>query len=375
MALSVKIVKNSHSNSGGLWQSQVTSQVVEAQSQKDLFIPFQALSESSETDEIPTAESVEPFQDELSALSAEQQPDTNWQPLIPVSVEELTEAQSRIAEGLDQVLIPNSNPTPETTPTQTPSPEPAPTETVAEEPAAEAIQQADSVAPATAVPSPAETTPVNLEEPLQSSDNDSSNPEQSESVESPDETTQLANEAVLSAYKAELEAEFERQHAENELALQHQKQQLEQTCAELSSLLTNLQGTIQNYYEEQQEPLLKLSTHIARQLVRAELTLSTTAIESLITASLEFFSSTEGLKVFLNPIDKELLEKHNPLAEDYLISADEELFPGSVRISNAERHTEDLIVDRLSEITEQIFESVEAHLLEPITHLENTKES
>ncbi|MDG2365244.1 MAG: FliH/SctL family protein [Methylococcaceae bacterium] len=375
MALSVKIVKNSHSNSGGLWQSQVTSQVVEAQSQKDLFIPFQALSESSETDEIPTAESVEPFQDELSALSAEQQPDTNWQPLIPVSVEELTEAQSRIAEGLDQVLIPNSNPTPETTPTQTPTPEPAPTETVAEKPAAEAIQQADSVAPATAVPSPAETTPVNLEEPLQRSDNDSSDPEQSESVESPDETTQLANEAVLSAYKAELEAEFERQHAENELALQHQKQQLEQTCAELSSLLTNLQGTIQNYYEEQQEPLLKLSTHIARQLVRAELTLSTTAIESLITASLEFFSSTEGLKVFLNPIDKELLEKHNPLPEEYLILADEELFPGSVRISNAERHTEDLIVDRLSEITEQIFESVEAHLLEPITHLENTKES
>ena len=375
MALSVKIVKNSHSNSGGLWQSQVTSQVVEAQSQKDLFIPFQALSESSETDEIPTAESVEPFQDELSALSAEQQPDTNWQPLIPVSVEELTEAQSRIAEGLDQVLIPNSNPTPETTPTQTPTPEPSPTETVAEKPAAEAIQQADSVAPATAVPSPAETTPVASEEPLQRSDNDSSDPEQSESVESPDETTQLANEAVLSAYKAELEAEFERQHAENELALQHQKQQLEQTCAELSSLLTNLQGTIQNYYEEQQEPLLKLSTHIARQLVRAELTLSTTAIESLITASLEFFSSTEGLKVFLNPIDKELLEKHNPLPEEYLILADEELFPGSVRISNAERHTEDLIVDRLSEITEQIFESVEAHLLEPITHLENTKES
>ena len=71
----------------------------------------------------------------------------------------------------------------------------------------------------------------------------------------------------------------------------------------------------------------------------------------------------------------QLLEKHNPLPEDYLISADEELFPGSVRISNAERHTEDLIVDRLSEITEQIFESVEAHLLEPITHLENTKES
>ena len=375
MALSVKIVKNSHSNSGGLWQSQVTSQVVEAQSQKDLFIPFQALSESSETDEIPTAESVEPFQDELSALSAEQQPDTNWQPLIPVSVEELTEAQSRIAEGLDQVLIPNSNPTPETTPTQTPSPEPAPTVAIAKEPAAEAIQPEDSVAPTTAVPSPAETTPVASEEPLQRSDNDSSNPEQSESVESPDETTQLANEAVLSAYKAELEAEFERQHAENELALQHQKQQLEQTCTELSSLLTNLQGTIQNYYEEQQEPLLKLSTHIARQLVRAELTLSTTAIESLIKASLEFFSSTEGLKVFLNPIDKELLEKHSPLPEEYLILADEELFPGSVRISNAERHTEDLIIDRLSEITEQIFESVEAHLLEPITHLENTKES
>lgn len=375
MALSVKIVKNSHANSGGLWQSQVTSQVVEAQSQKDLFIPFQALSESSETDETPTVESVEPFQDELSALSAEQQPDTNWQPLIPVSVEELTEAQSRIAEGLDQVLIPNSNPTPETTPTQTPSPEPGPTEAVAEEPAAEVIQPEDIAAPTTAVPSPAETTPVAPEEPLQRSDNDSSDPEQSESVESPDETTQLANEAVLSAYKAELEAEFERQHAENELALQHQKQQLEQTCTELSSLLTNLQGTIQNYYEEQQDPLLKLSTHIARQLVRAELTLSTTAIESLIKASLEFFSSTEGLKVFLNPIDKELLEKHNPLPEEYLILADEELFPGSVRISNAERHTEDLIVDRLSEITEQIFESVEAHLLEPITHLENTKES
>ena len=374
MALSVKIVKNSHANSGGFWQSQVTSQVVETQSQKDLFIPFQALSESSETDEIPAVESVEPFQDELSALSAEQQPDTNWQPLIPVSVEELTEAQSRIAEGLDQVLIPNSDPTLETTPTQTPSPEPAPTETVAEEPAAEAIQP-DSVAPTTAVPSPAETTPVASEEPLQRSDNDSSDPEQSESIENPDETTRLANEAVLSAYKAELQAEFEHQHAENELALQNQKQQLEQTCTELSSLLTNLQGTIQNYYEEQQDPLLKLSTHIARQLVRAELTLSTTAIESLIKASLEFFSSTEDLKVFLNPIDKELLEQHSPLPEDYLILADEELFPGSVRISNAERHTEDLIVDRLSEITEQIFESVEAHLLEPITHLENTKES
>jgi len=374
MALSVKIVKNSHANSGGFWQSQVTSQVVETQSQKDLFIPFQALSESSETDEIPAVESVEPFQDELSALSAEQQPDTNWQPLIPVSVEELTEAQSRIAEGLDQVLIPNSDPTLETTPTQIPSPEPAPTETVAEEPAAEAIQP-DSVAPTTAVPSPAETTPVASEEPLQRSDNDSSDPEQSESIENPDETTRLANEAVLSAYKAELQAEFEHQHAENELALQNQKQQLEQTCTELSSLLTNLQGTIQNYYEEQQDPLLKLSTHIARQLVRAELTLSTTAIESLIKASLEFFSSTEDLKVFLNPIDKELLEQHSPLPEDYLILADEELFPGSVRISNAERHTEDLIVDRLSEITEQIFESVEAHLLEPITHLENTKES
>ncbi|HHZ71454.1 MAG TPA: hypothetical protein EYN54_14525 [Methylococcaceae bacterium] len=367
MALSVKIVKNTKSHSGALWQAQVTSQVVEIQGQKDLFIPFQAL---SETGEISTPESVETFQDELTAISSEQQPDTNWQPLIPVSVEELTEAQSRIAEGLDQVLIPNSDPTP------TQSPEPSLTEIVSEEPSAEAMKQADIAAPTTAMPSPVEATPLASDEAIPSSDHENSDneasPEPEAFVESPDETTRLANEAVLAAYKVELEAEFERQHAEHERARQNQQQQLEQTCTELSSLLTNLQGTIQHYYEEQQEPLLKLSTHIARQLVRAELTLSSTAIDSLIKASLEFFSSTEGLKVFLNPIDKELLEKHTPLPEDYLIAADEELLPGSVRISNAERHTEDLIVDRLSEITEQIFESVEAHLLEPITHLEKT---
>lgn len=372
MALSVKIVKN-QTNNGILWQSQVTSQVVDGHDQKDLFIPFQAI---PETGEPATNEPSEPpFHDELSALSAEQQPETNWQPLIPVSVEELTEAQSRIAEGLDQVLIPNSDPTSEdmadreavssvnTAPEPSPAP-PAPVEMTPLDEVTAAVPEAP--------PSPSEEVTLATKRVDEPSETESSNPEANDQFENLDENKRLENEAILSAYKAELEAEYEHQHAENEAALQQQKQQLDNITTELSALLTNLQGTIQHYYDEQQDALLKLSTHIARQLVRAELTLSSSAIDSLIKASLEFFSNTDGLKVFLNPMDKELLEKHRSLPEDYLVLSDEELSPGSVRISNAERHTEDLIVDRLSEITEQIFESVEAHLLEPITHIEKT---
>ncbi len=377
MALSVKVVKN-QTNNGALWQSQVTSQVVEGHDQKDLFIPFQAISES---EQLETDDPGESFHDELSALSAEQQPDANWQPLIPVSVEELTEAQSRIAEGLDQVLIPNSGPTSEsmaddapreTNPSVNNAPEPPPPPPP---PPVEMTPPPAVSAAVSEVPSPTEEVTLATEKIDEPSDTESANPDQNDQLENLDESTRLDNEAILSAYKAELEAEYAHQHAENEAALQQQKQQLENITTELSLLLTNLQGTIQHYYDEQQDALLKLSTHIARQLVRAELTLSSSAIDSLIKASLEFFSNTDGLKVFLNPIDKELLEKHNSLPEDYLVLSDEELSPGSVRISNAERHTEDLIVDRLSEITEQIFESVEAHLLEPITHLEKTNDN
>jgi flagellar biosynthesis/type III secretory pathway protein FliH len=126
--------------------------------------------------------------------------------------------------------------------------------------------------------------------------------------------------------------------------------------------------------DEVYEDLGRLSLHIARQIVRGELSLSAEAISQLVHASLEHFSLDEDPKICLNPEDKKILEDLKPDSiQKMILVADPQLSRGSVRIECGERRSEDLLEDRVAEIAEKMFGAVDAVFRAPIEAISSDK--
>ncbi len=122
-----------------------------------------------------------------------------------------------------------------------------------------------------------------------------------------------------------------------------------------SESLRTAQSETQSFYQ----PLKKLALHIAEQLVRGELTLSTTAIERLIDAAIrDIEQQGEGpIVVSLSAADHQQFTQHlSSDLEHISLRIDPNLNRGSVKITMDDSAVEDLIETRLASISDRLLD-------------------
>jgi flagellar biosynthesis/type III secretory pathway protein FliH len=126
------------------------------------------------------------------------------------------------------------------------------------------------------------------------------------------------------------------------------------------------------------QPLKKLALHLAEQLVRGELTLSTAAIERLVDAAIKDIEQQgEGpIVVNLNAADHQQFSQH--LSSDLAhlsLRIDPELSRGSVRITMDDSAIEDLMESRLSALSNQLLGLPGAKSVAPLTRVQTPIEA
>jgi len=102
------------------------------------------------------------------------------------------------------------------------------------------------------------------------------------------------------------------------------------------------------------QPLLHLSLHLAQQLVRGELSLSSAAVERLVKAVLEDLEQQgEGpVVVYMNPLDRDRLTASlKGELDDLDLRADQQLTRGSLRVIMDDSAIEDLLEHRLDHLS------------------------
>jgi flagellar biosynthesis/type III secretory pathway protein FliH len=121
----------------------------------------------------------------------------------------------------------------------------------------------------------------------------------------------------------------------------------------LVDMFRSAQANTDDFYA----PLKQLSLHLAEELVRGELALSSTAVERLVKGILKDLQQQgEGpLIIYLNPLDLE----HFSLSLDdqqanIELRADQQLSRGSVRVNMDDSAVEDLIEHRLETLTDSL---------------------
>ena len=125
-------------------------------------------------------------------------------------------------------------------------------------------------------------------------------------------------------------------------------------------------------------PLKKLALHLAEQLVRGELTLSTAAIERLVDAAIKDIEQQgEGpIVVNLNADDHQQFSRH--LSSDLAhlsLRIDPELSRGSVRITMDDSAIEDLMESRLSALSNKLLGMPGAKSAAPVTRVQTPIEA
>mgnify|MGYP001990547496 FL=1 len=144
------------------------------------------------------------------------------------------------------------------------------------------------------------------------------------------------------------------------------KHQAEQSYSEATVALKNLiekirlnEGNIKEFHD----PLKKLAIHLAEQLIRGELIMSSAAIQRLVNQSLEDIErqGTDAIVITLHPEDLEsLLDTPDLMKEGIEFRSDIHLSRGSVRVTMGDSAIEDLIEHRLQNIVESLYkENVE----------------
>jgi flagellar biosynthesis/type III secretory pathway protein FliH len=123
----------------------------------------------------------------------------------------------------------------------------------------------------------------------------------------------------------------------------------------LTDSLRRAQTQTDSFYQ----PLKKLALHIAEQLVRGELTLSTAAVERLVDAAIrDIEQQGEGpIVVSLSAADHQQFTRHlSSDMEQINLRIDPSLSRGSVRVMMDDSAVEDLIETRLAAISDNLFD-------------------
>lgn len=141
------------------------------------------------------------------------------------------------------------------------------------------------------------------------------------------------------------------------------KAQAERAHGEIKNALKDLierirvnEGNIREFHD----PLKKLAVHIAEQLIRGELTISSKAVERLVNQALEDIENQgpEEIVVTLHPEDLSSLGKMaDVIKESIEFRSDSHLSRGSVRVTMGDSAIEDLIERRLQNIVENLYDA------------------
>ena len=128
----------------------------------------------------------------------------------------------------------------------------------------------------------------------------------------------------------------------------------QQQFLELIESISLAQSDMRTFYE----PIKKLAVHLAEQLVRGELTLSTTAIERLIKETIVDLGqqSSDPITVNLNTQDRARLPTN--FTEEFPqidFRADEKISQGSLVLSLGDTAIEDFLEHRLHALADRIF--------------------
>ena len=123
--------------------------------------------------------------------------------------------------------------------------------------------------------------------------------------------------------------------------------------------------------DELLQPMQTLALHLAKELVRGELSLSPHAIERLIKLSMEQLQATQStIQVHINPLEFERLQQHNGLPDQVVLQPSNDVSMGSIKVEHAGSWVEDLLEDRLAQISQQAFGFVDEAFVEPIQMIE-----
>jgi len=144
--------------------------------------------------------------------------------------------------------------------------------------------------------------------------------------------------------------------------------------AKVEGVLSGLMSSKDSLLENVEDDLTRLAIHLAKQIVRGELSLSNQAIQQLVSTSLQNYTQSDNPTICLHPDDyATLVQLETSSLNDFEVIQDKNLSRGSIRVECGERRTEDLIEDRLSEISEKLLGSVEPNFLSPIDPLVTSK--
>ena len=167
-------------------------------------------------------------------------------------------------------------------------------------------------------------------------------------------TEVVADESHQLALQAQWDAGYEeglaKARAEHAIAIKEEHQQLNALMQSINDALSNTPQLFAGFE--------RLALHMAKQLVRGELSLSGDAIRRLIAGCLVDIENKVALTVFLNPED---LDKYRILNEGLpkgaSIAPDAALSRGSVRVAMADGAIEDLIEHRLESLAQSLLGS------------------
>ena len=153
---------------------------------------------------------------------------------------------------------------------------------------------------------------------------------------------------------------------------QQQTQALEeQRNQDMQVALGHLAQVTETLSDELLQPMQTLALHLAKQLVRGELSLSSKAIERLIMLSMEQLQITQStIQVHMNPFEFERLQQHNGLPDQVVLQPSKDVSMGSVKVEHADSWVEDLMEDRLAQISQQAFGFVDEKFVDPIQEIE-----
>ena len=157
---------------------------------------------------------------------------------------------------------------------------------------------------------------------------------------------------------------------------QQQTQALEeQRNQDMKVALGHLAQVTETLSDELLQPMQTLALHLAKQLVRGELSLSSKAIERLIMLSMEQLQITQStIQVHMNPFEFERLQQHNGLPDQVVLQPSKDVSMGSVKVEHADSWVEDLMEDRLAQISQQAFGFVDEKFVDPIQEVESEVE-
>lgn len=177
-------------------------------------------------------------------------------------------------------------------------------------------------------------------------------PDEKESAEPVVEEKLVPEAQMLSKIQESYQTGFDEGKAAIESDLADKFLKLDKLIEGFTSFKENLEGF--------HSPLVKLSLALANQLVRAELRLDGTAIEELVRQSLAAIESSTESSVVVYLAEEDFEHADNILGETYpnvKFEIDHDLSSGSLRVVMEDTSIEDLIENRLTALSDQLFSS------------------